>query len=96
MPFGDGTGPLGGGPGTGRGRGRCEGFPFSRPGFGPRGVRIVGAIIPIAAAIVRDLANHNGLLRSFSRKLLPKKHTEMGRRVNASYKVIDGGKSKER
>jgi hypothetical protein len=40
MPGGDGTGPLGGGPGTGRGMGRGGGrgrMGGSRPGAGPRG-----------------------------------------------------------
>jgi hypothetical protein len=35
MPFGDGTGPLGQGPGTGRGAGCCSGF--AAPGSGNRG-----------------------------------------------------------
>ncbi|MBN1574965.1 MAG: DUF5320 family protein [Chitinispirillaceae bacterium] len=94
MPLGDGTGPRGLGPGTGRGRGGCRGFSYSPVGFGPRGMGIFGAIIPIAAAIVRDLSNYNGLLRSFSRKLLPKKQMALGRQVNASYTVIDEEKSK--
>ena len=37
MPFGDGTGPLGKGPGTGRGAGRCAGQPAAgnmNPGQG--------------------------------------------------------------
>lgn len=41
MPFGDGTGPLGQGPGTGRGMGRGGGrgrMGGNRPGAGPGGV----------------------------------------------------------
>jgi len=40
MPRGDGTGPLGGGPGTGRGMGRGGGrgrMGGNRPGTGPAG-----------------------------------------------------------
>ncbi len=40
MPFGDGTGPRGQGPGTGRGLGRGSGrgrFAGNRPGAGPGG-----------------------------------------------------------
>ncbi|MBN1306785.1 MAG: DUF5320 family protein [Chitinispirillaceae bacterium] len=95
MPLGDGTGPRGLGPGTGRGRGGCRGFSSFPAGFGRRGTGIVGAMLPIAVAIVRDLANYNGLLRSFSRKLLPKKRTDSDKRVNASYTIIEEGKSKE-
>ena len=50
---------------------------------------IFGTMLPIAAAIVRDLANYNGLLRSFSRNLLPKKRTDLNKRVNASYTIIE-------
>jgi hypothetical protein len=89
MPLGDGTGPRGWGPGTGRGRGGCRNFSSLPVGFGWRGMGIFGTMLPIAAAIVRDLANYNGLLRSFSRKLLPKKHTDLNRRVNASYTIIE-------
>lgn len=43
MPYGDGTGPLGKGPGTGRGMGRGGGrgrMGGNRPGAGPGGVCI--------------------------------------------------------
>jgi hypothetical protein len=40
MPFGDGTGPLGQGPGTGRGAGFCSGFAVS--GSSSRGSGICG------------------------------------------------------
>jgi hypothetical protein len=42
------------------------------------------------AALIRDVANHNGLLRSLGRKLLAKKNkTEYGTPVKASYAIID-------
>ena len=57
MPFGDGAGPLGQGPGTGRGMGRGGGrgkMGGSRPGAGPGGFCICsscGARLPHQAGV---------------------------------------------
>ena len=92
MPRGDGTGPFGFGPATGRGRGGCGRFSYMiRPGFLPRRMRLIGSLVPVAAAVIRDLGNANGLLRSFARKMLPQKTTEYGKPVKTSYTVVDEG-----
>jgi len=55
MPFGDGTGPLGQGPGTGRGMGRGMGRGGgNRPGAGPGGFCVCpscGKKIPHTAGV---------------------------------------------
>ncbi len=89
MPRGDGTGPFGLGPGTGRGRGWCRGFSSGWSGFGPRRMGFIGSLVPVAAAVIRDLMNSNGLLRSFSRKMLTKKEPEHEKAIDATYVVID-------
>jgi hypothetical protein len=65
-----------------------------RPGFGVRRIGFLGALIPVAAAALRDLANPNGLLRSASRKLIGRKPDDAGKPVNASYTTLDETKSK--
>ena len=89
MPNRDGTGPSGMGPGTGRGWGRCFGK------AGGRGI-FYGVLIPAVAGIVRDLMNPNGLLRTFSRKLLSNRSSVQKRgAIKADYSVIDEKKPKE-
>jgi hypothetical protein len=68
MPLHDRTGPLGLGPGTGRGRGGCY------SGFGCRTIVssivtrrsnwLIGIAAPLVAAVVRDLLNPSGMIRS--------------------------------
>jgi hypothetical protein len=89
MPFHDGTGPWEFGSGTGRGRGLRRGFSFMRAGFGTRRIGFLGAMIPVAAAALRDLSNPNGLLRSTCRKLISQKTNDFGKPVDASFTVID-------
>ena len=93
MPYRDGTGPFGLGPGTGRGRGWCRPFSFMRPGFGLRRIGFLGALIPVAAAALQDLANPNGLLRSASRKLIAKKLENARKPIDASYTILGETKS---
>ena len=65
MPRGNGTGPMGFGPGTGRGKGGCV------PGTGKPGMKRVlwGAVIPFAGAVIKDIINPHGILRSLIGKL---------------------------
>ena len=92
MPQGDGTGPGGMGPGTGRGRGWCRGFLFPQGRFSSRRMGFLGALVPLAGAVIRDAANPNGLLRSLSRKLLGYRETARNQKrdaVNATYTVVE-------
>jgi hypothetical protein len=49
----------------------------------------IGSLVPVAAAVIRDLMNSNGLLRSFTRKMLPKAQTKQGQAVDAPYTIIE-------
>ena len=90
MPRGDGTGPLGQGPGTGRGRGWCRGFLFPNDRFSSMRLGFLGALVPLAGAVIRDAVNPNGLLRSFSRKLLSNKISSQKKNaIEADYDVVD-------
>ncbi len=92
MPRGDGTGPSGLGPGTGRGRGWCRNALFPDGRFSSKRFGFLSALIPIAGAVIRDVVNPNGLLRSFSRKLLVNKNSTQNQKrdaVEAKYTVID-------
>jgi hypothetical protein len=97
MPLGDGTGPFRSGCGNRR---NCGGYglPFFSliRFFVPRGMGILGTLIPIAGAVIRDLADSNGLLRSMGRKLLAKDPPDRGRRVNAAYTIINERKCEQR
>jgi len=64
-----------------------------RPGFGVRRIGFLGALIPVAAAALRDLANPNGLLRSASRKLIGRKPGDIRKPIDASYTILDETKS---
>lgn len=91
MPRGDGTGPLGQGPGTGRGRGWCRGFLFPNDRFSSKRLGFLGALVPLVGAVIRDAINPNGLLRSVSRKLLINKKPAKNNSdaIEANYSIID-------
>ena len=92
MPRGDGTGPDGMGPGTGRGRGWCRRFLFPNDRFSSKRLGFLGALIPLVGAVIRDAANHDGFLRSFSRKLLSNREAARNQKraaVEAKYTIID-------
>lgn len=91
MPRGDGTGPLGQGPGTGRERGWCRGFLFPNDRFSSRRLGFLGALVPLVGAVIRDVINPNGLLRSVSRKLLSNRKPvkDNNDAIEANYSIID-------
>ena len=67
MPLRDGTGPLGFGPGSGRGKGGCyTGFGYrsmSRTIFHGRPGWLLGIVVPLVAAVLRDVLNPSGMIR---------------------------------
>jgi len=67
MPLHDGTGPLGLGPRTGRGKGRCcTGFEYKSVSYSALGRRngwLLGIVLPLGTAILRDLLNPSGVIR---------------------------------
>ena len=94
MPGGNGTGPNGLGPGTGRGWGWCRGFLFPGGRFSSKRLGFLGALVPLAGAVIRDAINPNGLLRSFSRKLLSNKISGQKKNaIEADYEVVDKKKT---
>ncbi|MBD3319471.1 MAG: hypothetical protein GF350_00070 [Chitinivibrionales bacterium] len=95
MPYQDGTGPLGFGPGTGRGRGWRRKFTSRRMDFGIRRIGFFGSLIPVAVAAIRDLANPSGFLRSTTRKLIARKPEDLKKPVDASYSILDESCSRE-
>ncbi len=95
MPLRNGSGPVGSGPRSGRENGWC------RTGSGYRGSTrvlplgrhgwLAGIIVPLAAAILRDILNPVGLLRGGMRLLSHAKRTnavQPGRR-EAEYTVTE-------
>jgi len=93
MPYRDGTGPFGLGPGTGRGRGGCWTSSFMQAGLGTRRIGFFGALLPFVAAAIRDLANPNGILRSVGRTLTAQK-TDSAKPRDTSFTVLDETDSK--
>jgi hypothetical protein len=86
MPRRDGTGPMGFGPGTGRGRGWC----FS--GSGKKGMKRVlwGAVIPLAGAVIKDITNPHGIIRSLLGKLSFRRTLSYPtKKVDASYTILN-------
>jgi hypothetical protein len=51
----------------------------------------IGAILPLAAAVIRDLANHNGVLRSIRREMLERREENRQKVMNANFTVVDDG-----
>ncbi|MBN1759272.1 MAG: DUF5320 domain-containing protein [Chitinispirillaceae bacterium] len=94
MPNRDGTGPFGFGSGTGRGRGWYRSATFMSRGSGVRRIGFFSALIPVAVAALRDLANPGGLLRSAGRRLITRKTDGRQKPVNASFTVLDETDSK--
>ncbi len=89
MPRGDGTGPGGMGPGTGRGRGWCRSFIFPGNRLSTKRAGLLSLLVPVVGAVIKDAANPDGLLRSFSRKLLSnKKPDKKSNAIKADYKII--------
>ncbi|MFP4014169.1 MAG: DUF5320 domain-containing protein [Chitinispirillaceae bacterium] len=82
MPYGDGTGPFGLGPGTGRKRGWCA---------GGRKVAFWSLAAPVAAALVRDVMNPGGVLRGCVRQLLGGRKAEKRIGKDAEFSVLDNG-----
>ena len=93
MPSGDGTGPFGMGPRTGRKMGWCKGYLYPEGYFSSRRMGIIGILIPIAGALIRDVFNPHGLLRSFGNKLLTEKTNDKNKAIDADYSVITEKKS---
>ncbi|MGD9202323.1 MAG: DUF5320 domain-containing protein [Chitinispirillia bacterium] len=93
MPGGDGTGPFGMGPRMGRKMGWCKGYLYPEGHFSSRRMGIIGALIPIAGALIRDVFNPHGLLRSFGNKLLTGKTIDKNKAIDADYSVITENKS---
>ena len=73
MPYFNGTGPSGFGPGTGRGRGKCRtGAPKRlriRQLSGGRHGWFSGLAVSLVAMVIRDVMNPSGLLRGTLRRL---------------------------
>jgi len=102
MPFGDGTGPMGFGPRRGRGRHRrfwCNSgsgmFSFRR-----RDNWLLGITSSLLVALLKDLGNPRGFLRSFSSGAFPlnknsrnDKNTRIARETE--YEIIDQNDSKK-
>ncbi|MBD3322002.1 MAG: hypothetical protein GF350_12970 [Chitinivibrionales bacterium] len=88
MPFRDGTGPQGLGPGTGRGRGWCRGFFFPGGRFSIRRTGIFSALVPVAGAVIRDAMNPHGLLRAAGKKLIGRSSRTANKEINAKYTVV--------
>lgn len=67
MPLHDGTGPWGLGPRTGRGSGRCYTGVGHRSvfqtGFSRKNGWLLGMLLPLGTAVIRDLLNPSGVLR---------------------------------
>ncbi len=77
---------MGFGPGTGRGQGGCS---F---GKSPPGIRRVlwGAVIPFAGAVLKDITNPHGIIRTVVGKLFFQRRVlSSSKKVNASYTVLD-------
>ena len=94
MPFRDGTGPWGLGPGTGRGKGRYCGFgykTFSHSVFRGRPGWLLGLVLPLGTAILRDLLNPSGILRRLAHASSAPKITENPNKArrDAEYSVMD-------
>jgi len=89
MPEGDGTGPFGTGAETGRRMGWCKGFFLPRRQISMRRFGMIGGLIPIAGALMRDALNPQGILRSVSNKLLASKNPVKWNTIDAEYTVID-------
>jgi len=94
MPRRDGTGPMGFGPGTGRGKGGCF------PGSGKKGMKRVlwGAVIPFAGAVLKDMTNPHGIIRSVLGKLFFRRTLSYPtKKVDASYTILnDQGINKQK
>ena len=85
MPNRDGTGPRWARPGRGRGfrKGTCL-------SGGGNQYRLWGAVVPLAAAVIRSLVSPNGILGGIARKMLARKEYNGQRKaVEADYSVID-------
>jgi hypothetical protein len=91
MPFNDGTGPAGLGPKTGRKGGW---YNFGGSGFSSRRIGFLGVLVLIAVAIVRDLSNPYGILRSIGKKFIERKPDNPGKPVNASFTILEERKKK--
>jgi hypothetical protein len=95
MPFGDGTGPFGSGPGTGRGKGWCKtGFRFAhigRTAIHGQNRWLLGLAAPVIIAAIRDLVNPKGLLRQIASVFLSNKTKNDGHQIrrNAEYTIAD-------
>ncbi len=85
MPGGNGTGPIGFGPGTGRGKGGCL------SGKGKKGMKqaLWGAVIPCAGAVIKDITNPHGIIRSLLGKLFYRRTLSYPtKKVDASYTIL--------
>lgn len=95
MPSGNGTGPWGLGPRTGRKRGRCftgnRYTVFSPTLFSGKKGLLFGIIIPVFAAIIRDLLNPSGILRQISRSPSINNHRNVVAKEvsDADYSIVD-------
>ncbi len=86
MPRRDGTGPTGFGPGTGRLKGGCF---FSKDKNGMKRA-VWGVVIPFAGAMIKDITNPHGIIRSLLGKLFfQRTRTHPINKIDASYTILD-------
>jgi hypothetical protein len=94
MPFGDGTGPLGMGPHTGRNSWYLKQNGMGRRNAGSWGKRglLAGFAVPVVAAVLRDISNPYGFLRTISAKLSGKRILNTTARTikDTEYTIMDG------
>ncbi len=93
MPNRDGTGPFGKGSGTGKGwRGFYECDFFTKTPTRRR-LSFFTAAAPVFGALIKDITNPNGVLRTIVKKLIRYQKTSLqekkNKRINAKYTIID-------
>lgn len=85
MPLRDGTGPFGRGLGTGRGKGGCyTGIGYKRvshSGFNRKHGWLLGIMLPLGTAILRDLLNPTGVIRRIIHMSLHKRIADESKKI---------------
>jgi hypothetical protein len=96
MPLHDGTGPWGRGAGTGRGKGGCyTRVGYNRvihSGFSKKHGWLLGIMVPVGTAILRDLLNPSGVLRRIVHASLDKRIADDSKKIvrKAECTVMNG------